>query len=78
MSWSSFFGKKKRIYFEIYIDSHVGFHKVIFNINKYKFTKTVNSYHNEAIKLKKVLNTNIFVCVLMILLRHFILKKRKF
>ena len=60
-----------------YIDSHVGFHKVIFNINKYKFTKTVNSYHNEAIKLKKVKNTNIFGVCADDTIEAFHIKKKK-
>ena len=39
---------------------HVGKHKVLFNINGIKSIKTVNSYHNDAIKKKKSKFINIF------------------
>ena len=41
-------------------NNHIGYHKVIFNINKIKFNKVVNSFHNEAIEYKKKSNVNIF------------------
>jgi len=41
-------------------NNHVGSHKVIFNINKIKFSKVVNSFHNETIEYKKINNVNIF------------------
>jgi putative glutamine amidotransferase len=44
--------KKKR--------NHKGFHEVIFKINNKTFKKTVNSYHNETIVLKKKKNINVF------------------
>ena len=40
--------------------NHVGYHKVLFNINKISFKKIVNSYHNETIVLKKKNIINIF------------------
>ena len=40
--------------------NHVGYHKVLFNINKISFKKIVNSYHNETIELKKKNIINIF------------------
>lgn len=39
---------------------HIGNHKVFFNINKMKFKKTVNSYHNDTIKMKKSKIVNVF------------------
>ena len=41
-------------------NNHIGYHKVIFKINKIRFKKTVNSYHNETIEFKIKSNTNIF------------------
>tara|TARA_B100001057_G_C22592445_1_gene849536 strand:- start:139 stop:744 length:606 start_codon:yes stop_codon:yes gene_type:complete len=41
-------------------ENHVGYHKVNFNINNKRFTKVVNSYHNETIKNKKKKLINIF------------------
>ena len=41
-------------------NNHIGYHKVIFNINKNKFKKVVNSFHNETIEYKKKNNVNIF------------------
>ena len=41
-------------------NNHVGNHKVIFNINKNIFIKTVNSFHHETIEFKKKNNVNIF------------------
>lgn len=41
-------------------NNHVGSHKVIFNINKTKFSKIVNSFHNETIQYKKIKNINSF------------------
>ena len=38
----------------------VGNHEVFFNINKKKFTKYVNSFHNDSIKNDKISNINIF------------------
>ena len=38
----------------------IGNHKVFFNINKKKFTRNVNSYHNDSINIKKISNINIF------------------
>ena len=40
--------------------NHVGSHRVVFDINKNRFKKFVNSYHNEIIKLKKTKTINIF------------------
>ncbi len=40
--------------------NHIGNHKIILNINKINFSKTVNSYHNETIKFNKKNNVNIF------------------
>ena len=40
--------------------NHVGYHKVIFNINKKTFNKTVNSFHNETINYKQKKNVNTF------------------
>ena len=40
--------------------NHVGYHKVLFNINKTNFKKVVNSYHNDSIVLKKRNIINIF------------------
>ena len=39
---------------------HVGNHKVLFNINGLKFSKIVNSYHNDVIKFNKTKDVNIF------------------
>lgn len=39
---------------------HVGNHKVLFNINALKFSKIVNSYHNDVIKFNKTKDVNIF------------------
>lgn len=41
-------------------NNHIGYHKVIFNINKNRFNKVVNSFHNEAIEYKKKNHVNIF------------------
>ena len=59
MSWSSFFSKKKWFQNKKK-NNHVGNHKVIFNINKNRFIKTVNSFHHETIEFKKKNNVNIF------------------
>ena len=57
---------------------HVGKHKVLFNINDIKSIKTVNSYHNDAIK-KKNQNLSIYLELLMMIqLKLFILVKIKF
>ena len=41
-------------------ENHISSHKVIFNINKISFKKTVNSYHNETIEFKKKVIVNVF------------------
>lgn len=41
-------------------NNHIGYHKVIFNINRNRFIKIVNSFHNETIEYKKKNNVNIF------------------
>lgn len=41
-------------------NNHIGFHKVIFNINGNRFNKIVNSFHNETIEYRKNNNVNIF------------------
>ena len=40
--------------------SVVGNHKVFFNINNKKFIRTVNSYHNDSIRINKISDINIF------------------
>ena len=52
LPWSSFFSKKKWFQNKKK-NNHVGNHKVIFNINKTRFIRTVNSFHHEAIEFKK-------------------------
>lgn len=50
----------KKLGFKIKEKKHVGNHKVNFDINNIKFTKVVNSYHNDVIGLKKNKDVNIF------------------
>jgi gamma-glutamyl-gamma-aminobutyrate hydrolase PuuD len=50
----------KELGFKIKKKKHVGNHKVNFNINKFRFNKVVNSYHNDVIELKKNKDVNIF------------------
>ncbi len=38
----------------------IGNHNVLFNINKRKFYRSVNSYHDDVIKIKNIKSVNIF------------------
>jgi len=57
--------------------SHIGNHKVFLYINQMKLIKTVNSYHNDAIKIKKSKLVNIFGVALDNTVEAFHISKKK-
>lgn len=58
-------------------NNHIGNHKVFLYLNKMKLIKTVNSYHNDAIQIKKSKLANIFGFALDGTVEAFHISKKK-
>lgn len=67
----------KKYGFKLQKNNHIGNHKVFLYINQMKLIKTVNSYHNDAIQIKKSKLVNIFGVALDDTVEAFHISKKK-